>query len=222
MQNILQIHLDQYESFFDTLASEITPIFGYGDTKGPGLDTTEKKITATQSSHGQPHTTSYTPHRESDIIPNILHGDTYPTTFAPPRSPEPPRPTQHSHPTVVVEDRAYDGGTYDAGDDDDEIELCDTVKKVIYPTSATSETGVDLFIFNSDDHKQGVHVSICQNAGNPCDDFVVLRNNYRSECKQQSIYRELLSLSPQGRPIKQRFEFPASCTCILRRVRQSN
>lgn len=103
--------------------------------------------------------------------------------------------------------------------DDDEIELCDTVDKVIYPTSATSETGVGLFIFNSDDHKQGVHVSICQSTGKPCDDFVVLRNNYRSECKQQTIYRELLSLSPQGKPIKERFEFPASCNCILRRIK---
>lgn len=104
-------------------------------------------------------------------------------------------------------------------DDDDEIELCETMEKVIYPTLATSETGVDLFIFNTDDHKQGVHVSICQNVGKSCDDFVILRNNYRSECKQQKIYRELLSLSPQGNPIKERFEFPVSCSCVLRRMK---
>lgn len=112
----------------------------------------------------------------------------------------------------------FSSPTQDTVVDDDEIELCETMDKVIYPTSATSETGVGLFIFNSDDHKQGVHVSICQSVEKPCDDFVILRNNYRSMCKQTKIFRELLSLSPEGNPIKERFEFPASCTCVLKRV----
>lgn len=103
---------------------------------------------------------------------------------------------------------------------DDPIEMCDTYGKVIYPTSGTTQSGDGLFIFNTDDHKQGVHIEMCQNAGKPCDDYVILRNNYRSECKQQKIYRELLSLSPEGKPITERFEFPASCTCVLRRTRK--
>lgn len=88
----------------------------------------------------------------------------------------------------------------------DPIEMCDTYGKVIYPTSGTTQSGDGLFIFNTDDHKQGVHIEMCQNAGKPCDEFVILRNNYRSECKQQKIYRELLSLSPDGKPITERFE----------------
>lgn len=117
--------------------------------------------------------------------------------------------------------RYNDADIYD--DDEaqsDDIEMCDTFKKVIYPTSGTTQSGDGLFIFNTDDHKQGVHIEMCQNAGKPCDDFVILRNNYRSECKQQKIYRELLSLSPEGKPTTERFEFPASCTCVLRRVKK--
>lgn len=109
---------------------------------------------------------------------------------------------------------------YDVAEGDDPIEMCDTYEKVIYPTSGTTQTGDGLFIFNTDDHKQGVHIEMCQNAGKACDDFVILRNNYRSECKQQKIYRELLSLSPEGKPTTERFEFPASCTCVLRRVKK--
>lgn len=112
----------------------------------------------------------------------------------------------------------YHEDQYDEAESDDPIEMCDTYKKVIYPTSGTTQAGDGLFIFNTDDHKQGVHIEMCQNAGKSCDDFVILRNNYRSECKQQKIYRELLSLSPEGKPTTERFEFPASCTCVLRRV----
>lgn len=112
----------------------------------------------------------------------------------------------------------FSDDAYDVAEGDDPIEMCDTYEKIIYPTSGTTHTGEGLFIFNTDDHKQGVHIEMCQNAGKPCDDFVILRNNYKSMCKQQTIYRELLSLSPEGKPIKERFEFPASCTCVLRRV----
>lgn len=109
---------------------------------------------------------------------------------------------------------------YDEAERDDPIEMCDTYEKTIFPVSGTTQTGDGLFIFNTDDHKQGVHIEMCQDAGKACDDFVILRNNYRSECKQQKIYREMLSLSPQGKPITERFEFPASCTCVLRRVKK--
>lgn len=109
---------------------------------------------------------------------------------------------------------------YDEAEGDDPIEMCDTYEKIIYPTSGTTQSGDGLFIFNTDDHKQAVHIEMCQNAGKACDDFVILRNNYRSECKQQKIYREMLSLSPQGKATTERFEFPASCTCVLRRVKK--
>lgn len=128
-----------------------------------------------------------------------------------------PQPRNSKPPEDIGDGEQYDAGT----EGDDPIEMCDTYDKVIYPTSGTTQSGDGLFIFNTDDHKQGVHIQMCQNAGKPCDDYVILRNNYRSECKQQKIYRELLSLSPEGKPTTERFEFPASCTCVLRRVKKT-
>lgn len=112
---------------------------------------------------------------------------------------------------------------YDNDEKDDPVEMCETYEKIIYPTSGTTESGDGLFIFNMADHghRQGVHIQMCQNVEKPCDDFVILRNNYRSECKQQKVYRDMLSLSPDGKPVSERFEFPVSCTCVLRRVKQS-
>lgn len=111
----------------------------------------------------------------------------------------------------------FDIDQYDEPQGEDEIEMCETYDKVIYPTSGISQSGTGLYIFNTDDHKQGVHVSMCQDPDRACQDFVILRNNYKSRCKQQKIYRELLSLSPQGQPTKERFEFPASCSCVVYR-----
>lgn len=213
MNSLLQIYLDQYQNFFEGFAREITPTYDVDLRVGDSAEVIKIDDAMTR------------PGTQPSTIP---HAVKFPTKFAPREGMEATTlsPTQ----TTVVEDSSRGFGandntpqaTFDNDDDDEEIELCGAVKKVIYPTSAKSESGVGLFIFNSDDHKQSVHVSICQDVGKPCDDVVLLRNNYRSQCKQQKVYHELLSLSPEGKPIKERFEFPTSCTCVLRRIKQSN
>lgn len=100
----------------------------------------------------------------------------------------------------------------------DEVYLCDSYEKVIYPTSGKRQDGTELYIFNTDNHKQGVRVSLCQRAGHACKMTDSFPNNYRSECKQEMVYRELLSLSPEGQPVKEHFEFPACCSCILHQL----
>lgn len=218
MNSVLQLYLDQYESIFDEFSSEMTIIFG------SGLPHPEIEVDLTDDAMTRPRTQpSTTPHM---LVP---HGATKaPTPVAPRKGIQTTTISPTQTPAVEDSSRAFSANDYiprvaeEDDEDEEDIQLCGAVDKVIYPTSATSEAGVGLFIFNSDDHKQGVHVSICQDVGKPCDDLVVLRNNYRSICKQQKVYRELLSLSPQGTPIKERFEFPASCSCVLRRIKQSN
>lgn len=100
----------------------------------------------------------------------------------------------------------------------DEVPLCDYSEKVIYPTSGQRQDGTELYIFNTVEHKQGVRVSICRNLGQPCHMFDSFPNNYRSECKQHHVYRELLSLSPDGIPTKEKFKFPACCSCAVYRT----
>lgn len=100
---------------------------------------------------------------------------------------------------------------------DDEY-LCDSYEDVIYPTAGKTQDGKELFILNTETHRQGVRVSKCQKKGQPCkmsESFPVI---YQTECKQQMVYRELLSLSPEGKPVKDHFEFPACCSCVLHRI----
>lgn len=98
----------------------------------------------------------------------------------------------------------------------DEDYLCDSFEKVIYPTSGKRKDGAELYIFNTDDHRQGIRVSLCQNRGNSCKMTENFPLGYTTECKQQMVYRELLSLSPEGQPVKDHFEFPACCSCVIK------
>lgn len=115
---------------------------------------------------------------------------------------------------MIVNDLA----TRIGNNDGEEFYLCDTQEKVIYPTSGKRQDGTDLYILNTPQHRQGVRVSMCYNKGQPCKMSDSFPNQFRTECKQQFVYRELLSLSPEGVPMKEKFEFPACCSCAVYRV----
>lgn len=92
-----------------------------------------------------------------------------------------------------------------------ETEMCNTQDEIIYPTSAQNMNGKNLFILNTPEHQQGVRVSMCRAKNEECQ--VSLQFLYRSQCEQRYVYRELLALSSDGVPIKDKFKFPAFCTC---------
>lgn len=103
--------------------------------------------------------------------------------------------------------------------DDFDIEhLCDSYEKVIYPTSGKAQDGSERYIVNTDEFKQGVRVSICRTGGQACKMTDSFPSGYKTECRQQMVYRQLLSLAPNGDSVKNLFEFPACCSCILYRV----
>lgn len=93
------------------------------------------------------------------------------------------------------------------------IEMCGSHEKVYYPTSGNNDNGTGLYIFNTNDHKQGVRVTLCSNSGDECE-LVSFPNGYRSKCQQQHIHFELVSLSPEGEMVKDRFKFPSGCSCV--------
>lgn len=99
----------------------------------------------------------------------------------------------------------------------DEITLCDSYEEVIYPTSGKNRQNQELYIFNTDNHKQGVRISRCRDRGVPCRMSNAFPNGYHTECKQHYVYRELLSVSPEGVAQKDKFEFPACCSCAVYR-----
>lgn len=100
-------------------------------------------------------------------------------------------------------------------DDFDTEYLCDSYEKLIFPTSGKTQDGSELYILNTGEHKQGVRVSLCRNSGKPCRMAEVFPIGYKTECKQLHVYRQLLSLGPDGKPVPDYFEFPACCSCAL-------
>lgn len=96
-----------------------------------------------------------------------------------------------------------------------ETDICDSRENIFYPTIGQKADGSYLYIFNTPEHKQGVSGSICENQSQPCRMSEHFPKNYHTECKQHYVYRELLALSPEGVPIKDKFKFPAFCTCSM-------
>lgn len=105
-------------------------------------------------------------------------------------------------------------GDSDLDEFENVIEMCGSYEKVYYPTSGNNDNGTGLYIFNTNDHKQGVRVSLCSNSGDKCEDLVSVPNGYRSKCQQHHIHFELISLSPEGEMVKNRFRFPSGCSCV--------
>lgn len=98
---------------------------------------------------------------------------------------------------------------------DVETDICGYHEKIIYPTTGVRVDGTELYIINTPEHKQGIDVSICEHKFNPCHMTKSFPADVRTECQQRYVYRELLALSPQGVPIKDKFKFPAFCMCTI-------
>lgn len=87
------------------------------------------------------------------------------------------------------------------------------------PTSITTGETQDetwLFIVNTSDKQQGVHITRCIDADKECQFADHFPNNYRPVCKQQFVYRELLALAGDNKTfVKEKFKFPACCACVV-------
>lgn len=101
---------------------------------------------------------------------------------------------------------------------DSEEQLCDSYEEVIYPTAGIRQDETSWLIVNTKTYKQGVRVAKCHHANRPCRMTESFPNNYSTECKQHFVYRELLAISPEGTTTKDKFKFPACCSCVLHRI----
>lgn len=109
------------------------------------------------------------------------------------------------------------------GDDDnkdEDIQMCRSRRKVIYPRKAEAIDSSWKFIVNQNDTTQGVVIELCDTELNaPCmfsDRFPV---GYQAVCKQHYVYRQLVSFSDEGGPFeKNYFKMPSCCKCVLKSV----
>lgn len=96
----------------------------------------------------------------------------------------------------------------------EEQEMCDSYTEIIYPTEAQRRDESWLFVLNTN-RQQSVRIRKCRSAGSQClmaDSFPL---QYRSKCKQEYMYRELVALSPDGKFTKESFKLPVACLCTL-------
>lgn len=106
------------------------------------------------------------------------------------------------------------------GPGEDDLRLCRSIKKIIYPRKGVTIDKDWKFIVNQNDSTQGVVVEICDSElETPCQFSTFFPNGYKAVCKQHYVYRQLVSFSEQGGPFeKDYFKMPSCCQCVYRRV----
>ncbi|EFN77778.1 Protein spaetzle [Harpegnathos saltator] len=98
----------------------------------------------------------------------------------------------------------------------DEVSLCVSNEKVVFPQSAENTRNEWLFVVNQDNFKQGVRVELCSGEDQKCSVFDGLVDHYQTMCKQKYISRELVALGANGKVVTDTFRFPASCCCHIK------
>lgn len=96
--------------------------------------------------------------------------------------------------------------------------LCEFSDEVIYPESGITHDDVPFFIVNTQ-QQQGVRVERCLNPDQSCTSKISFPLRYKSVCRQNYVYRELISPSNDLTALeKRKFKFPSCCSCMLQRV----
>lgn len=120
---------------------------------------------------------------------------------------------------LIIDKINVDINTRNSHGNEVKVDLCESIETVIYPKWGTRPDGTQWFIANTNEFKQGIRVSKCRNKpGSECLLSAFFPNQYRSECEQQYISRELVALKPDGtNVITDEFQFEACCSCVLYR-----
>ncbi|XP_068083060.1 protein spaetzle-like [Anabrus simplex] len=97
---------------------------------------------------------------------------------------------------------------------DDGNPLCRAREMTIFPKMAQNKDNDWLFIVNVEpEYIQGVHVEVCENENAPCELSQAFPPGYTSFCRQKFIYRKLIALNGDGKPVPDSFKLPSCCAC---------
>ncbi|CAO1425321.1 unnamed protein product [Diamesa hyperborea] len=101
-------------------------------------------------------------------------------------------------------------------DTPEEQGLCQSRRRLIHPKKGQTLQNSWLTIVNDDDkHRQGVIVEECVNIQQPCDYSQNFPLSVKTKCKQQYVYRNLLAINSDGKPVMEHFQFPSCCKCMV-------
>lgn len=56
---------------------------------------------------------------------------------------------------------------------------------------------------------------IFRNIQQPCDYSQNFPLSVKTKCKQQYVYRNLLAINSDGKPVMEHFQFPSCCKCMV-------
>ncbi|KAI4491891.1 hypothetical protein M0804_003283 [Polistes exclamans] len=97
--------------------------------------------------------------------------------------------------------------------DVNEVVLCVSNEKIIFPKTAKSVNGEWLFIVqNGKEFAQAVRIEVCMSDSQPCRFF---SEEKMAVCKQTYIYRELVAVKDNNLK-SDFFRFPANCCCNIK------
>ncbi|KAJ6637870.1 Protein spaetzle [Pseudolycoriella hygida] len=96
----------------------------------------------------------------------------------------------------------------------DEETLCSSQERLIYPQAGLTKLNNWMYIVNQKNYTQGVRVEECTHT-NQCEMALSFPLGYESKCKQKYIYRQLLAINEYGDTVKDLFQLPSCCQCVL-------
>ncbi|XP_026737106.1 protein spaetzle [Trichoplusia ni] len=104
------------------------------------------------------------------------------------------------------------------GPQEENIELCNVNKTVVYPKAAMDSKGNWRVVLNSDDNPlQGFSVEICQPDLGPCSDIAIIQPAYEARCVQKFHYRKMAILH-EGKMLEESLKVPSCCSCLAKSV----
>ncbi|XP_023720815.1 uncharacterized protein LOC111871744 isoform X3 [Cryptotermes secundus] len=97
---------------------------------------------------------------------------------------------------------------------DEEVSLCPSMEQVVYPKVAQNKDDKWLYIINQETYFQGIRIEKCAKQGS-CTFAENFPNGYTTSCQQKYIYRKLIALGEDGRPVTDSFRLPSCCSCVV-------
>ncbi|KDR17073.1 protein spaetzle-like isoform X2 [Zootermopsis nevadensis] len=97
---------------------------------------------------------------------------------------------------------------------DEEVSLCPSMEQVVYPKMAQSKDDKWLFVINQDTYIQGIRIEKCARQGS-CTFAENFPSGYTTSCQQKYVYRKLLALGEDGKPVTDSFRLPSCCSCVV-------
>ncbi|XP_063979035.1 uncharacterized protein LOC135163476 [Diachasmimorpha longicaudata] len=91
--------------------------------------------------------------------------------------------------------------------------LCESKRAVVLPRAAKNKNDEWRYIINTENFTQAIGVETCEKDDSPCKLVDNFAGGYRTMCKQNYIYRQLLAVGPKNKIALESFPIPASCCC---------